>query len=604
MIDVASSERPLWRRDPLIAAAALAAFVGLLMTLPVPEPADPPGGPLPETTFAVVDVTAFDGEEFRPHRDVWVEDGRIRAVGQRLALPDDLPRVDGRGHTLTPGLMDAHTHTYGTMLTDALRFGVTTVLDQFTQPSLAAAKRPARESLARTGEADLFSAGNLATAPGGHGTQFGVPVETLTSPGEAPAFVRARKEEGADWIKIVWEDGSTFGADIPTLDRETIAAVIAAAHAEELLAVIHVSTLEHALAALAMGIDGFVHVWADEVISEEDAARFAEAGVFVIPTLSVRVAAAGESMGPRLLEETAPEHVSPMQRATLSGTFPRPVGTVEAAVESVRRLHAAGVPILAGTDAPNPGTGFGISMHGELRLLQRAGLSAAEVLAAATGETAATFGIEDRGRLERGRIADLLLVAGDLASDLSRSAAIAGVWKDGFPVEAAWAAQFPKAPDLYLIADFTDGIAASFGLGWQVTADSLRGGSSHATLSARGGALRVEGALVPGFVFRWAGAIWSPGEERLQPVDFTGRRVVRFRVRGDGADYAVQLFGAAPQSTAPDTVPFTAPPEWTEVEIPLDRFGSASPGIIAGLSFVATGDPREFFFELDDLEIR
>ena len=445
MTGMAGPERSPWRRDPWIASVAVAVFVGVLMVLPVPEPAHPPGGPLPETNFAVVDVTVFDGAEFRAHRDVLVEDGRIRAVGQRLRLADDLPRVDGRGHTLLPGLIDAHTHTYGMVLSDSLRFGVTTVFDQFTMPSLAAQKRPARERLARTDESDLFSAGNLATAPGGHGTQFGVPVETLTSPEEAPAFVAARKEEGADWIKIVWEDGGTFGADIPTLDRETIAAVIEAAHAEELLAVIHVSTLEHGLAALEMGIDGLVHVWGDEVISEADAARFAEAGVFVIPTLSVRVAAAGESMGPELLEATEPEHVSPMQRQTLAQAFPRPVGTSEASIESVRRLHAAGVRILAGTDAPNPGTGFGISMHGELRLLERAGLGAAEALAAATGVAADAFGVEDRGRLARGRIADLLLVAGDLENDLSRSTAIAGVWKDGFPVEAAWAA--PRQPE-------------------------------------------------------------------------------------------------------------------------------------------------------------
>ena len=445
MSDVAAAERSPWRRDPWIALVAVAVFAGIVMILPVPEPADPPGGPLPETNFAVVDATVFDGEAFRPHRDVWVEEGRIRAVGQRLVLPDGLPRVDGRGYTLTPGLIDAHTHTYGMVLNDSLRFGVTTVFDQFTMPSLAAQKRPAREGLARTDEADLFSAGNLATAPGGHGTQFGVPIETLTSPEEAPGFVAARKEEGADWIKIIWEDGSTFGAVIPTLDRETIAAVIEAAHAEELLAVIHVSTLQHGLAALAMGVDGLVHIWGDEVIAEEDAARFAEAGVFVIPTLSVRVAAAGDSMGPVLLEETRGEDVSEMQRQTLMGTFPRPMGTSEAAIESVRRLHAAGVRIVAGTDAPNPGTGFGISMHGELRLLERAGLSPAEALAAATAEGADAFGIADRGRLEEGRIADLLLVAGDLESDLRLSTAIAGVWKDGFPVEAAWAV--PEQPE-------------------------------------------------------------------------------------------------------------------------------------------------------------
>ena len=84
-------------------------------------------------------------------------------------------------------------------------------------------------------------------------------------------------------------------------------------------------------------------------------------------------------------------------------------------------------------------------MHGELRLLERAGLSPAEALAAATRNAVDAFGIEDRGRLERGRIADLLLVAGDLESDLRLSTAIAGVWKDGFPVEAAWAV--PEEPE-------------------------------------------------------------------------------------------------------------------------------------------------------------
>ena len=284
-----TSERPLWRRDPLVAAAGIAVFVGVLATLPVPEPADPPGGPLPETNFAVVDVTVFDGEQFLPHRDVWVEEGRIRGVGARLNLPEGLPRVDGRGHTLLPGLIDAHSHSFGSALSDALRFGVTTVLDQFTAPMLARGKRRARETLGRGGEADLFSAGNLATAPGGHGTQFGVPVATLTSAAEAPNFVAAREEEGSDWIKIVWEDGSIIGRTGRRSRR---------------------SSRKHGLAALEMGVDGLVHAWSDEVISEEDARQFAEARVFVVPTLSVQVAAAGDSMGPALLEETRPDDVS------------------------------------------------------------------------------------------------------------------------------------------------------------------------------------------------------------------------------------------------------------------------------------------------------
>ena len=71
--------------------------------------------------------------------------------------------------------------------------------------------------------------------------------------------------------------------EIASLDAETVAAVIAAAHAEGLAAVVHVSTLERALEAMAFGADGLVHVWRDEVVSEVDARRFAEADIFVVP---------------------------------------------------------------------------------------------------------------------------------------------------------------------------------------------------------------------------------------------------------------------------------------------------------------------------------
>ena len=144
-----TSERPLWRRDPLIAAAGIAVFVGVLATLPVPEPADPPGGPLPETDFAVVDVTVFDGEEFRPHRDVWVEEGRIPAVGA-AARPAGAPSPRGRARLHPASGVDrrALPQLTGSALSDALRFGVTTVLDQFTdadgRPGKAARPRDAR----------------------------------------------------------------------------------------------------------------------------------------------------------------------------------------------------------------------------------------------------------------------------------------------------------------------------------------------------------------------------------------------------------------------------------------------------------------------------
>ena len=395
---------------------------------------------MPEGSFAVTGVKVFDGEAFRPDRDVWVEDGRVRAVGPASPGPEGLARVDGGGRTLVPGLIDGHVHTFGSTLSDAVRFGVTSVLDQFTHPALAASKRAARETLARGDEADLFTAGMLATTAGGHGTQFGVPMEPVAGPADAADWVRARKAEGSDWIKIAYEDGSTFGADIPSLDGGTIRALIAAAHAEGLLAVVHVSTLVHALEVIDLGADGLVHVWGDAVVDEAQAARIAEAGAFVVPTLSVVTAMSGDGVGRELLEDASGALLSRMQRETLANRYPdlgdaarsaAPAARGATAIENVRRLRAAGIRLLAGTDAPNPGTAPGISMHGELRLLRRAGLSSAEALAAATSTPAAIFGLEDRGRIEAGLLADLVLVDGDLEADVSASSRIAAVWKDG-----------------------------------------------------------------------------------------------------------------------------------------------------------------------------
>jgi imidazolonepropionase-like amidohydrolase len=100
----------------------------------------------------------------------------------------------------------------------------------------------------------------------------------------------------------------------------------------------------------------------------------------------------------------------------------------EIAKAAVRALHAAGVTILAGTDAPNPDTSYGVSLHQELLLLTECGLSPEEALRAATSGPAREFGLIDRGRIESGRRADLLLVKGDPTNDVRATRAIVGVF--------------------------------------------------------------------------------------------------------------------------------------------------------------------------------
>jgi cytosine/adenosine deaminase-related metal-dependent hydrolase len=75
-------------------------------------------------------VRLFDGQEIRPKTSVLVRDGRIVSVGPSLRPPKAAQRIDGRGKTLLPGLIDAHTHaSTRDSLRQAARLGVTTQID-------------------------------------------------------------------------------------------------------------------------------------------------------------------------------------------------------------------------------------------------------------------------------------------------------------------------------------------------------------------------------------------------------------------------------------------------------------------------------------------
>ena len=106
----------------------------------------------------------------------------------------------------------------------------------------------------------------------------------------------------------------------------------------------------------------------------------------------------------------------------------------EASLGWVRELKAASVAIQAGTDAPNPGTAHGASLHTELVLLVKAGLTPREALAAATSLPASAFRLSDRGRIAVGLRADLLLIDGDPTIDIRSTRNIVAVWKQGTPV--------------------------------------------------------------------------------------------------------------------------------------------------------------------------
>lgn len=569
-------------------------------------------------SFVVREVRVFDGERLLPPTDVVVRDGRIAALGESVA--DDLPSVDGRGRTLLPGLIDAHVHAYGDARGEALRFGVTAELDMFSDWRQLAAAKDEREGLARTDRADLWSAGTLLTAARGHGTQFGLPIPTLDDAVEADAFVAARIAEGSDYIKLVYDDGRGYGLNrvLPTLSRDSLRAAIAAAKARQWLALVHVGDVESALHAFEAGADGLVHVFGDRIADEPAVAAIRASGGFVVPTLSVMASLAGEGFGAALAGDA---RLSPWlddgQRVALTGEMPslwRNPARLANALENVRRLHAAGVPILAGTDAGNPGTAHGASLHGELALLVEAGLSPSQALAAATSLPARHFGLHDRGRIAPRQRADLVLVEGDPTIDIHATRAIVAVWKNGYRVERdprrSGAAGQPI--DARLLSHFDgDGLDAAFGAGWMPTSDRMAGGSSHAELrrvaggaAGSAGALEIRGEVVAAGANVWAGAMYLLGERAMQPVDLGDRRELVFQARGGDREYAVLLFSGDDPRAPPARQRFVAGPEWQEVRLALADFAGADPSRLRAFAVTAGEPAGGFALRIDRVEIR
>lgn len=389
-------------------------------------------------TFMIEGVKVFDGFRFLRCASVLVVDGQIAALEERLTPPADTPVIEGAGATVLPGLIDAHTHALPGALEAALRFGVTTELDMFADPHLIRSLKQ-QAAADSAGMAGLRSAGTGATAPGGHPTSlvdrgFLAPFPTITSPGQAETFVADRIAEGSDYLKVILEDGTTTGYPCPKLTSDTVHALIHAAHTQGRIAVVHTLTQADALLAVRAGTDGLAHLFLDQPPSVEFIDAAAQSGVFVIPTLTSLSARTGHRRGQKL---QADPHLGPrlndQQRFFLAMEFP--VGPaaqadLDNAMETVSRLHQAGVTLLAGTDAFSPGTAHGVSLHDELALLVHAGLTPAAALATATSAPAAAFAV-DRGRIASGLGADLVLIHGDPELDITSTRAIRKIWRNG-----------------------------------------------------------------------------------------------------------------------------------------------------------------------------
>ncbi|MBI3729482.1 MAG: CIA30 family protein [Burkholderiales bacterium] len=584
--------------------------------------------PATAASFLIEHVRVFDGQKVLADKNVLIVDGKIQDSNFTGKPASGTTIINGKGRTLLPGLIDAHVHAYQDQELPLL-YGVTTQIDMFSNVALLQTINEKMRKGDNRDRADIISAGILATAPGGHGTEYGMAIPTLTKPEEAQAWVDARIAEGSHFIKIVIEHGNDKHP-FNSLDTATVKALVKASHMRNKLAVAHIGTLKEAQDALAAGVDGLVHLFNDKQISDKELRDLVNSAkskhAFIIPTFAVLESIAGIKEQDVLSDKRMTSLLSKSQMQALNTPYGSKQDTDFLKVPKMMTaaMHAAGIPILAGTDAGNSGTQYGISLHHELAALVDSGLSPTAALAAATSVPASAFRLKDRGRITNGYKADLLLVEGEPDKDITNTRNIVEVWKDG---ERVTAQREQKQEEVAkqktqknLLVDIPadgriglfskDKLASPFGAGWYPSNDALMGGKSTVTLKllepgkdadVPANALSIAGSINPGFAYPWAGVAFFPGNTPMEVANLSNANTLKFRVKGDGKDYSVGI--SVQGSFIPVSVSFKTTAEWQEVSIPFTRFKGIDPSIITILAFNAGPQTGEFHFEIADIRL-
>lgn len=318
--------------------------------------------------LALVGGRMFDGERFAAGTIVVVGE-EIVAAGSDAVVPSGARQVDCTGITLIPGVIDSHVHLQFSSPAAVLGGGVTTVRDLGGPPDAALALRGATPLR-------VLSAARILTPVGGYPSRsWGADGSAREVRGayDAPAAVAEQLSAGADLIKVALEPAG--GA--PMFDGPTLHAIVTAAHADDARVTVHVASQAGLALALDAGVDELAHLPLHDV-SPRDMVRCAEAGMALVPTLAIRDAGSQADVSAR---------------------------------RALTAFREAGGLVVYGSDLGNAGTAPGVAV-GEIRALLASGMTAAEVLRAATSDAAAYLGLDRVGHLAAGWTADVLGVYG------------------------------------------------------------------------------------------------------------------------------------------------------------------------------------------------
>ncbi|MGH7263799.1 MAG: amidohydrolase family protein [Candidatus Rokuibacteriota bacterium] len=376
---------------------------------------------------------------------VAIEGDRVAAVGAPAALPARLrpatERLDFAGCTILPGLVDSHVHltfsagafpfrdlqsdTDGRLLLraaanarEALQAGVTTVRDLGGRDRTALELRDAINERILPGPR-VLAAGRPITCPGGHCHFLGGVARGV---GAVTALARQLVGEGVDVLKVMATGGNmteTSDPLTPQFSSDELQAIVEVAENAGLRVTAHARGVAGIHAAVLAGVHGIEHCrmevapgrWA---FDEGLARRMADRGVFVAPTLAASFRA--------------------FQRQAAGGAVGLRPGAIPFSIrqQNARRLRAAGVRVVVGTDAGAALARFEEAVHVELESLVGAGWTPVEAIEAGTRAAATAIGLADRlGSLAPGLLADVAVVRGNPAESISAVRQVERVYQNG-----------------------------------------------------------------------------------------------------------------------------------------------------------------------------